>query len=310
MTTALVFPGQGSQSVGMGRTLYDSFDASRAVFDEVDEALGEKLSALIFEGPEDRLTLTENAQPALMAVSMAAIRALEAEGFSVETAAYVAGHSLGEYSALAAVGALSIGQTAKLLRIRGNAMQEAVPSGAGSMAAIIGLDAEAVAKLCEDAAEGEVCEPANDNGGGQIVISGNAAAIDRAIALAQERGAKRALPLSVSAPFHCRLMQPAADRMAEALADAEILVPRVPVVTNVTAGPTSDPAEIRERLVRQVTGQVRWRESIEWLAANGVNSLVEIGSGKVLTGLARRIDRSLEGRAIGTADDVRAFTAG
>ncbi|MCD1644201.1 ACP S-malonyltransferase [Aurantimonas coralicida] len=310
MTTALVFPGQGSQSVGMGRTLYDSFDASRAVFDEVDEALGEKLSELIFEGPEDRLTLTENAQPALMAVSMAAIRALEAEGFSVETAAYVAGHSLGEYSALAAVGALSIGQTAKLLRIRGNAMQEAVPSGAGSMAAIIGLDAEAVAKLCEDAAEGEVCEPANDNGGGQIVISGNAAAIDRAIALAQERGAKRALPLSVSAPFHCRLMQPAADRMAEALADAEILVPRVPVVTNVTAGPTSDPAEIRERLVRQVTGQVRWRESIEWLAANGVNSLVEIGSGKVLTGLARRIDRSLEGRAIGTADDVRAFTAG
>ncbi|MEP0509399.1 MULTISPECIES: ACP S-malonyltransferase [Aurantimonas] len=310
MTTALVFPGQGSQSVGMGRTLYDSFDASRAVFDEVDEALGEKLSALVFEGPEDRLTLTENAQPALMAVSMAAIRALEAEGFSVETAAYVAGHSLGEYSALAAVGALSIGQTAKLLRIRGNAMQEAVPSGAGSMAAIIGLDAEAVAKLCEDAAEGEVCEPANDNGGGQIVISGNAAAIDRAIALAQERGAKRALPLSVSAPFHCRLMQPAADRMAEALADAEILVPRVPVVTNVTAGPTSDPAEIRERLVRQVTGQVRWRESIEWLAANGVNSLVEIGSGKVLTGLARRIDRSLEGRAIGTADDVRAFTAG
>ena len=310
MTTALVFPGQGSQSVGMGRTLYDSFDASRAVFDEVDEALGEKLSSLIFEGPEDRLTLTENAQPALMAVSMAAIRALEAEGFSVETAAYVAGHSLGEYSALAAVGALSIGQTAKLLRIRGNAMQEAVPSGAGSMAAIIGLDAEAVAKLCEDAAEGEVCEPANDNGGGQIVISGNAAAIDRAIALAQERGAKRALPLSVSAPFHCRLMQPAADRMAEALADAEILVPRVPVVTNVTAGPTSDPVEIRERLVRQVTGQVRWRESIEWLAANGVNSLVEIGSGKVLTGLARRIDRSLEGRAIGTADDVRAFTAG
>jgi [acyl-carrier-protein] S-malonyltransferase len=310
MTTALVFPGQGSQSVGMGRTLYDSFDASRAVFDEVDEALGEKLSELIFEGPEDRLTLTENAQPALMAVSMAAIRALEAEGFSVETAAYVAGHSLGEYSALAAVGALSIGQTAKLLRIRGNAMQEAVPSGAGSMAAIIGLDAEAVAKLCEDAAEGEVCEPANDNGGGQIVISGNAAAIDRAIALAQERGAKRALPLSVSAPFHCRLMQPAADRMAEALADAEILVPRVPVVTNVTAGPTSDPAEIRERLVRQVTGQVRWRESVEWLAANGVNSLVEIGSGKVLTGLARRIDRSLEGRAIGTADDVRAFTAG
>jgi len=310
MTTALVFPGQGSQSVGMGRTLYDSFDAGRAVFDEVDEALGEKLSALIFEGPEDRLTLTENAQPALMAVSMAAIRALEAEGFSVETAAYVAGHSLGEYSALAAVGALSIGQTAKLLRIRGNAMQEAVPSGAGSMAAIIGLDAEAVAKLCEDAAEGDVCEPANDNGGGQIVISGNAAAIDRAIALAQERGAKRALPLSVSAPFHCRLMQPAADRMAEALADAEILVPRVPVVTNVTAGPTSDPAEIRERLVRQVTGQVRWRESIEWLAANGVDSLVEIGSGKVLTGLARRIDRSLEGRAIGTADDVRAFTGG
>ncbi|MEF2551817.1 ACP S-malonyltransferase [Aurantimonas sp. A2-1-M11] len=310
MTIALVFPGQGSQSVGMGRTLHDSFDASRAVFDEVDEALGEKLSQLIFEGPEDRLTLTENAQPALMAVSIAAIRALESEGFSVDQATYVAGHSLGEYSALAAVGALSIGQTAKLLRIRGNAMQDAVPSGAGSMAAIIGLDAEAVARLCEDAAEGEVCEPANDNGGGQIVISGNAAAIDRAIALAQERGAKRALPLSVSAPFHCRLMQPAADRMAQALAEAEIAAPRVPVVTNVTADATSDPAEIRDRLVRQVTGQVRWRESIEWLAANGVDSLVEIGSGKVLTGLARRIDRSLDARAIGTADDVRGFGAG
>ncbi len=310
MTMALVFPGQGSQSVGMGRSLFDAYPASRKVFEEVDEALGEKLSSLIFEGPEVRLTLTQNAQPALMAVSMAAVRALEAEGFGIGQAKFVAGHSLGEYSALTAAGALTLADTAKLLRIRGLAMQQAVPPGRGAMAAILGLEAGEVARLCQDAAEDGVCEPANDNGGGQIVISGDKAAVDRAVALAPERGAKRAIPLTVSAPFHCRLMQPAADRMAEALAEARIDAPVVPVVSNITATPTSEPDEIRGRLVRQVTGQVRWRESVEWLAGAGVTSLVEIGSGKVLTGLARRIDRNLEAKAIGTAEDVRAFVEG
>lgn len=310
MTMALVFPGQGSQSVGMGRSLFDAYPDSRKVFQEVDEALGEKLSSLIFEGPEDRLTLTQNAQPALMAVSMAAVRALEAEGFGIGQANFVAGHSLGEYSALTAAGALAVADAAKLLRIRGLAMQDAVPPGQGAMAAILGLEAGEVARLCQDAARDGVCEPANDNGGGQIVISGDKAAVDRAVALAPERGAKRAIPLTVSAPFHCRLMQPAADRMAEALAGARINAPTVPVVSNITASPTSDPDEIRERLVRQVTGQVRWRESVEWLAGAGVTSLVEIGSGKVLTGLARRIDRSLEAKAVGTAEDVRAFVEG
>jgi [acyl-carrier-protein] S-malonyltransferase len=308
MAMALVFPGQGSQSVGMGRSLFDSFAESRAVFDEVDQALGEKLSTLIFEGPEDQLTLTANAQPALMAVSMAALRALEAEGFSPTTARYVAGHSLGEYSALAAAGAFSIADTARLLRIRGRAMQEAVPQGEGAMAAILGLEAEAVLALCEEAAEGDVCEPANDNGGGQIVISGDKAAIDRAVMLAPERGAKRAIPLAVSAPFHCRLMQPAAERMQAALAETAIAAPSVPVVSNVTASPTSSPDEIRERLVRQVTGQVRWRESIGFLAQEGVTELVEIGSGRVLSGLARRIDRNIVTSAIGTVDEVRAFS--
>ena len=308
MAMALVFPGQGSQSVGMGRTLYDAFAESRAVFDEVDEALGEKLSTLIFEGPEDQLTLTANAQPALMAVSIAALRALETTGFSLNEARYVAGHSLGEYSALAAAGAFSVADTARLLRIRGTAMQAAVPQGAGAMAAILGLEAEAVLALCAEAAEGDVCEPANDNGGGQIVISGDKAAIDRAVALAPERGAKRAIPLAVSAPFHCRLMQPAAERMQAALAEAAIAAPSVPVVSNVTADPTSQPDEIRERLVRQVTGQVRWRESVEFLARDGVTKLVEIGSGKVLSGLSRRIDRNLVTSAIGTVDEVRAFS--
>ncbi|WP_206455028.1 ACP S-malonyltransferase [Aurantimonas marina] len=310
MTMALVFPGQGSQSVGMGRSLFDANAESRQVFEEVDEALGEKLSTLIFEGPEERLTLTQNAQPALMAVSVAVIRALEAEGFDVSRASYLAGHSLGEYSALTAAGALTLADAGKLLRIRGLAMQEAVPRGQGAMAAILGLGADEVVRLCQDAAEGGVCETANDNGGGQIVISGDKRAVERAVALAPERGAKRAIPLTVSAPFHCRLMQPAADRMAEALAGARINAPTVPVVSNITASPTSDPDEIRERLVRQVTGQVRWRESVEWLAGAGVTSLVEVGSGKVLTGLARRIDRSLEAKAVGTAEDVRAFVEG
>ncbi|MEX6505550.1 ACP S-malonyltransferase [Jiella sp. M17.18] len=310
MSIALVFPGQGSQSVGMGRSLHEAYPESRAVFDEVDEALGEKLSTLIFEGPEDRLTLTENAQPALMAVSLAAMRALESEGFAIDKAAYVAGHSLGEYSALAAVGAFSVADAAKLLRLRGRAMQAAVPAGEGAMAAILGLDAEAVAALCERAAEGDVCEPANDNGGGQIVVSGSAAAVARAVALAPSAGAKRAIPLPVSAPFHCSLMQPAAERMAEALAAATIAAPRVPVVSNVAAAPTRDPNEIRERLVRQVTGQVRWRECVEWLANAGVERLVEVGSGKVLSGLARRIDKRLDAVAIGTADAVREFAKG
>ncbi len=307
MALALMFPGQGSQSVGMGRTLYDAYSASRAVFEEVDAALGESLSTLIFEGPEDRLTLTENAQPALMAVSLAAMRALEACGFDVKSADFVAGHSLGEYSALAAASALTISDTARLLRIRGLAMQDAVAPGEGAMAAIIGLSSNAVAALCSKAAEGDICEMANDNGGDQIVISGTRAAVDRAVALAPELGAKRAILLQVSAPFHCRLMQPAAERMREALADAAISAPIVPVVSNVTATATSDPAEIRRRLVDQVTGQVRWRETVGYLSANGVDTLLEVGSGKVLSGLARRIDRGMASRAIGIADDVSAY---
>lgn len=307
MTLALVFPGQGSQSVGMGRSLSEAYAESRAVFEEVDEALGEKLSALIFEGPEDVLTLTENAQPALMAVSLAAVRALEAEGFDVAEASYVAGHSLGEYSALAAAGAFEIGAAARLLRLRGQAMQAAVPAGKGAMAAILGLDAASVADLCVRAAEGEVLSPANDNGGGQIVISGTAAAVARAVALAPELGAKRAIPLTVSAPFHCSLMAPAAEKMAEALRSVSIVAPIVPLVSNVTATPTSDPDAIRDQLVRQVTGEVRWRESMEYLAGAGITDIVEIGSGKVLSGLAKRIDKRLSAQAIGAAEAVQAF---
>ena len=309
MTMALVFPGQGSQAVGMGRSLFDAYPASRAVFDEVDEALGEKLSGLIFEGPEDALTLTQNAQPALMAVSIATLRAMEAEGFSVTEASYVAGHSLGEYSALAAAGALGIAETARLLRLRGEAMQAAVPAGEGGMAAIIGLDAAAVAELCVRAAEGEVLSPANDNGGGQIVISGAAKAVARAVAMASDAGAKRAIILPVSAPFHCSLMAPAATAMAEALKTAALMAPSVPVLSNVTASPTRDPDEIRDRLVRQVTGEVRWRESMEYLAGAGVSDIVEIGSGKVLSGLAKRIDKRLAAQALGTAEAVQAFAA-
>lgn len=307
MSLALVFPGQGSQAVGMGKALHDAYPQSRSVFEEVDEALGEKLSALIFEGPIEELTLTANAQPALMAVSLAAIRALESEGFATSEASYAAGHSLGEYSALAATGALSVTDTAKLLRIRGNAMQEAVPEGEGSMAAILGLDMTAVKELCAAAAEGSVCEPANDNGGGQIVISGSKAAVDRAIALAPERGAKRAIPLTVSAPFHCALMKPAAERMAEALRDAAISAPAIPIISNVSADTTSDPETIRKRLVEQVTGAVRWNESMLYAAENGVSDLAEIGAGKVLSGLARRIDKRLSAKPIGTPDDIAAF---
>ncbi|GIL03028.1 MAG: malonyl CoA-acyl carrier protein transacylase [Alphaproteobacteria bacterium] len=306
MALAVTFPGQGSQVVGMGRALADAFPEARAVFDEVDAALGEKLSAIIWEGPDDALVLTANAQPALMAVSIAALRALEASGFDLAGAARcVAGHSLGEYSALCAAGSLSLADTARLLRIRGNAMQAAVPVGKGAMAAIIGLEADAVEAACA-AAGGGVCQIANDNGGGQIVISGTKATIEMACTIASEKGAKRAILLPVSAPFHSELMQPAAEAMAEALAGVPIAAPVVPVIANVLARPISDPDDIRRRLVEQVTGRVRWRETVEWMAANGVSTAIEVGSGKVLTGLARRIARDIRAVAVGAPDDIDA----
>ena len=307
MTVAFTFPGQGSQQVGMGKALADAYASSRAVFAEVDEALGEKLSQVIFEGPEDTLTLTANAQPALMAVSMAALRALEEGGFDLSAgASHVAGHSLGEYSALCAAGSISLADTARLLRIRGNAMQAAVPVGKGAMAAIIGLEQGDVEAVCQAASQDGVCQIANDNGGGQLVISGEKAAVEKAAALASEKGAKRALLLPVSAPFHSALMAPAAEAMQAALGEVEVRSPVVPLVANVLAAPISDPDEIRARLVEQVTGQVRWRETVEWFGANGVDTLVEVGSGKVLSGLARRINRDLASKAVGTPDDVAA----
>jgi [acyl-carrier-protein] S-malonyltransferase len=290
MTNAFVFPGQGSQSIGMGKALADQYPAAKAIFDEVDEALGEKLSDVIFTGPEDQLTLTTNTQPALMAVSLAALRALEAEGISVhQHAAFVAGHSLGEYSALAAASALTVTDAARLLRIRGNAMQKAVPVGEGAMAALLGLDFATAVAVAKEAAEGEVCEAANDNAPGQVVISGAKAAVTRAIDIAKAKGAKRAMLLNVSAPFHCELMQPAADAMAEALFTAAIAAPIVPIFTNVAAAPTTDPEVIRKQLVAQVTGTVRWRESVSAMAGAGVDKFVEVGAGKVLSGLIRRI---------------------
>ncbi len=311
MTTAFLFPGQGSQAVGMGKALSDAVPAARAVFDEVDEALGEKLSRIIFEGPEDVLTLTRNAQPGLMAVSLAALKALEAEGVTVAShASYVAGHSLGEYSALAAAGSFSIGDAARLLRIRGDAMQKAVPKGVGAMAALLGLDLAAAEEVARAAATAdEVCEVANDNAPGQVVVSGHKSAVERAIEIAKGKGARRATLLSVSAPFHCALMEPAAEVMANALAGAKIHPPAVPVVANVLAAALSDPTEIRQRLVEQVTGTVRWRESMAWLAANGVTRLVEIGAGKVLTGLAKRTAPDAVASAVGTPDDAKALAA-
>jgi len=307
MSVTFTFPGQGSQTIGMGKELAENYPQAKAVFEEVDDALNQKLSALMWEGEQEELTATANAQPALMAVSLAAMRALEAEGVVLANAAkYVAGHSLGEYSALAAAGAFSIGETAKLLRIRGNAMQSAVPAGEGAMAAIIGLELDAVEAVLNDASASGVCEFANDNGGGQFVISGAKAAVEKAAELAKEAGAKRALLLPVSAPFHCSLMQPAADAMAEALAGANVQSPSVPVLANVTVSPLTNPDEIISSLVAQVTGRVRWRESITWFGENGVDTLYEIGAGKVLTGLARRINKDLNGLTVGTAEEVRA----
>jgi [acyl-carrier-protein] S-malonyltransferase len=294
----------------MGKELADAYPEARRVFEEVDEALGEKLSVLIFEGPEETLTLTANAQPALMAVSLAAMRALESKGFSLkEKVAYVAGHSLGEYSALAAAGFVSIADAARLLRIRGNAMQAAVPAGEGAMAAIIGLEQADVEAACTEAAQDEVCQIANDNGGGQLVISGSKAAVERGAALCTAKGAKRALMLQVSAPFHSALMGPAADAMREALAGVARHAPVVPVVSNVSVEPTIDTDLITARLVEQVTGRVRWRETVEWFGANGVTTLYEIGAGKVLSGLARRINRDIAVSSVGTPADVDAALA-
>jgi [acyl-carrier-protein] S-malonyltransferase len=307
MATAFTFPGQGSQSVGMGKELAEAFPEARRVFEEVDEALGERLSALIWEGPEDQLTLTANAQPALMAVSLAAVEALKSRGFSLEgKVSYVAGHSLGEYSALAAAGFVSIADAARLLRIRGNAMQSAVPVGEGAMAAIIGLEQDQVEAACAEAAQGAVCQIANDNGGGQLVISGSKAAVERAAKICSDKGARRALMLQVSAPFHSALMQPAAEAMREALAGVRKHAPVVPVVSNVSVSPSTDPETIAALLVEQVTGQVRWRETVEWFGANGVTTLYEVGAGKVLSGLARRINREIAVANIGTPAEVDA----
>lgn len=306
MSRAFVFPGQGAQTIGMGKALAEAYPAAQAVFDEVDEALGENLSKLIWEGEQDTLTLTQNAQPALMATSLAAMRALEAEGVSIEAAKFVAGHSLGEYSALAAAGALSVADTARLLRTRGLAMQKAVPVGVGAMAAILGLDLEAVRGVASDAAEGEICQAANDNDPAQVVVSGHAGAVARAVELAKERGAKRAMLLPVSAPFHCALMQPAADAMQEALAEVSFAASNVPVVANVIASAESDPDNLRKLLVTQVTGSVRWRESVAYMAGEGITEIWEIGAGKALSGMVRRIAKEVATRAVGTPDDVKA----
>jgi [acyl-carrier-protein] S-malonyltransferase len=309
MSLAFIFPGQGSQAVGMGKALADAFPAARAVFEEVDAALNETLTKVIWEGPAETLTLTENAQPALMAVSLAVMRVLETEaGVDLaRDAQFVAGHSLGEYSALAAAGALSVGDTARLLRIRGRAMQKAVPVGTGAMAALLGLDFEQAVTVAGEAAQDQICQAANDNGGGQVVVSGDKAAVERAVEIAKGRGARRAMMLPVSAPFHCALMQPAADVMAAALAAVAVKSPAVPVVANVLAKPIRDPTDIVAALVAQVTGTVRWRDSIVFMANAGVTRFYEVGAGKVLSGLVKRIAEGASGVSIGTPDDVAAF---
>ncbi len=311
MAVAFIFPGQGSQAVGMGTELAEAFPAAKAVFDAVDDALGQKLSAIMWEGPAETLQLTENAQPALMAVSMAVVRVLEAEfGVSVKDHAnFVAGHSLGEYSALAAAGTFTLADTARLLRTRGLAMQKATPVGTGAMAALLGLDFETVVKVAEEAAKGDVCQAANDNASGQVVVSGSKAAVERAVEIAKGHGAKRAMLLPVSAPFHCALMQPASDVMAEALAGVTMHDPVVPLVANVVAGPVSDAAAIKQNLVKQVTGTVRWRESVEWMVANGVDLFAEAGAGKVLTGMGKRMAPDAQCLATATVADIEALAA-
>jgi [acyl-carrier-protein] S-malonyltransferase len=315
MSKAFVFPGQGSQAVGMGKALADTFPQARAVLAEVDDALGQKLSLLMFSGPQDELTLTENAQPALLAASLAAVRVLEAEaGLDLaRDASFVAGHSLGEYSALAAAGSLSVGEAAKLLRVRGRAMQGAVPVGAGAMAALLGLDYDAALAIAKQAAEetggGAICAVANDNGGGQVVVSGSLAAVHRAIDIAKERGGIRTVLLPVSAPFHCALMKPAADAMAAALGAAPIKPPCVPLVSNVLAAPVTEPDEIRKLLVAQVTGPVRWRESMVFMAGKGISLFIECGAGKVLSGLVKRIAGAARGVSIGIPADIDLYRA-
>ena len=306
MSRAFVFPGQGAQTIGMGRALAEAYPASKAVFDEVDAALGERLSALIWEGDIDTLTLTQNAQPALMATSIAALRALEAEGMGLATASFVAGHSLGEYSALCAAGALSLSDTARLLRIRGRAMQAAVPVGVGAMAALLGLDFAQASEVAAEAAQGEVCQAANDNDPAQVVVSGHKAAVERAVEIAKAKGAKRAILLPVSAPFHCALMQPAAAVMSDALAAVVVNAPAVPVVVNVRAEAVTEPDRIRDLLIAQITGAVRWRESVEWMARAGVTEFWELGAGKALSGMIRRIAKDSVTRAVGSPDDVAA----
>jgi [acyl-carrier-protein] S-malonyltransferase len=308
MTRAFIFPGQGSQDVGMGKALADAFPSARAVFDEVDDALGQKLSAIMWEGPKETLTLTENAQPALMAVSMAVMRVLEKEkGFALPgNVMFVAGHSLGEYSALAAAGAFSLADTARLLRLRGQAMQKAVPVGVGAMAALLGVGIDVAAKVADEAAQGDVCQIANDNEPTQVVLSGHKSAIDRVADIGKKYGVRRAVPLPVSAPFHCALMQPAADAMAEALATVAVRAPSVPVVANVLAQPISDPDEIRKRLVEQVTGTVRWRECVATMAASGITDFYEIGAGKVLASLVKRTAATANASSLGTPADIEA----
>lgn len=306
MSRAYVFPGQGAQAIGMGKALAEAYPQARAVFDEVDEALGEKLSALIWDGDIETLTLTANAQPALMATSIAALRALEVEGFGIGQATYVAGHSLGEYSALCAAGALGLADTARLLRIRGRAMQEAVPVGLGAMAALLGLDFAAAAEVAAEAAQGEVCQAANDNDPAQVVVSGHRGAVERALEIAKAKGAKRAILLPVSAPFHCALMAPAAQVMAGALADVAIARPVVPVVANVRAEAVSDPDVIRQMLIQQVTGSVRWRESVLWMQGAGVDEFWEIGAGKALSGMIKRTASGAVTRAVGSPEDIAA----